>query len=146
MSAGAGTRAFRDWDLKHRLEQLRALAAGPAPFALLAVIIVVVACSIRLVLPRYGGITYEPAFTGHTAQQPGVGYRNLGRLKRQLAAKIDQQRVATGVWVTGGDCVELTSAESAMCEFSGSDGSTATITAYISEDGSRYWTPVSDSP
>ncbi len=144
MSAGAGSRAFRDWELKRRLRQVMGLALGPAPFAVMVVILVALGSAIHRV-GRFGGIFYEPAFTGQTAQHPGVGYFNLHTLEQQLAARIDQQQAIRGVWVTNGAC-ELTGRQSASCGFFGSDGSTTTVSAYISQDGSTYWTTASNAP
>jgi hypothetical protein len=140
MSAGTGSCTFRrrDWSpLGHLL--------GTALRLLLPVALLLALTSASGIPSGYGVITNEPAFRGTTAVNAGAGYLDLHTLERQLTARIDQQQGRRGVWVTTGLC-EQTSEQSASCGFFGSDGSTATIPAYISEDGRTYWTPASDAP
>jgi hypothetical protein len=143
MTAGTGTREFRNLDLGPRLGRVAGRVLSFLPLA--APVIALSLASTVHPGTGYAGLYTEPAFSGQTAQHPEVGYFDPNRLEQQLAAKIDQWQALRGVSVTSGGC-ELTSMRSASCSFFGSDGTTVTITAYISSDGSRFWTPASNSP
>lgn len=143
MTAGTGTWTFRRLEIERRMKRI---LAGALPLVPLAAPVAVIAfASAQLRDFGYGGIYAEPAFRGQTAREPSGGNLDLQRLEQQLREKIDQRQTRRGVRVTNGVC-ERTGSHTASCGFFGSDGSMATLRVYMSQDGSRYWTPATDSP